>query len=644
MLTVYKHLQKAVTLMVILLLSQTITQAQTTPPTWWFGVSGAANYNFYDGTTQRLNNGLIVPAAFHKGKAFRPYGSILMEYRPGKVWGAMLNLAYDGRGAKFDDVIAPCNCPATLKTNMSYFAIEPSLRVAPFSGNFYLFAGPRIAINAQKDFDYTQLRQTDKSGEISEMRKTLLSGQVGLGYDIPVTAAGSKTQFVISPFASYHPYFGQDPRNIESWSVQTIRAGVALKFGKSKQVKVAEVPVLPARDVIFSIRAPKEIIFNRPVSETLPLLNYIFFDEGSSAIPSRYVLLDHAQAAAFRETQLQDAQGTGTAARSDRQLNVYHNVLNILGDRLRMNKQATITLSGAGADGPKEGEAFAVSVKEYLVNAFDISSSRIATNGRNKPVHPSEQPGATRELELLRAGDRRVDIISAAPELLMEVGGSLMKPVQINATQAGSLDNQVAFTVDGASELLKSWTLDVVDEKGTSRLFGPFTKDLANVSGKEILQDQTSGNYKVFMQGIATNGTYIKKESTLQLVSQTTNGEKGIRYSILFDFDESKTKASYENFLSTVVAPLIADGSKVTIHGHTDVIGVDTYNMALSQRRATEAQDILKRALSESDKKGVTFETSGFGENVAQAPFENGLPEERFYNRTVIIDIIISKM
>jgi hypothetical protein len=39
-------------------------------------------------------------------------------------------------------------------------------------------------------------------------------------------------------------------------------------------------------------------------------------------------------------------------------------------------------------------------------------------------------------------------------------------------------------------------------------------------------------------------------------------------------------------------------------------------------------------------KRDVKFEVYGFGAEVANAPFENKYPEERFYNRTVIIDII----
>src|SRR6202035_2789685 len=64
-------------------------------PIWWFGESGAVNLNFYRGTTQMLDNNLTVPTAFHKGQGIRPYASLLTEYRPNKVWGGMLNVAFD---------------------------------------------------------------------------------------------------------------------------------------------------------------------------------------------------------------------------------------------------------------------------------------------------------------------------------------------------------------------------------------------------------------------------------------------------------------------------------------------------------------------------------------------------------------------
>ena len=51
-------------------------------------------------------------------------------------------------------------------------------------------------------------------------------------------------------------------------------------------------------------------------------------------------------------------------------------------------------------------------------------------------------------------------------------------------------------------------------------------------------------------------------------------------------------------------------------------------------------QQIIEGAITRAGKKGIKFETNGFGEDAYMTPFENNFPEERFYNRTVIIDII----
>jgi outer membrane protein OmpA-like peptidoglycan-associated protein len=635
-----KKTQKAALALTMVIFACSTAQAQSTQPTWWFGVSGAANVSSYTGTTQTLNSSLIVPAAFHKGNGVRPFGSILMEYRPSTVFGGMLNVGYDGRGGKFDNVIAPCDCEATLKTNTSYLTVEPSLRVNLIS-NLFVFAGPRIAFNLQKDFSYTQELQPNTDGEISEMRNTILSGQAGIGYDFPISAANSTTKISLSPFVSYHPYFGQDPRNIESWSVSTVRAGLALKFGKAgKPAAETPVVVVPTGDVEFTIVEPKSIQVKRVVSETLPLRNAVFFDKGSNAIPSRYALLSNTAADSFREAQLQQEATVSGTGRSERQINVYHNILNILGDRLRANPSASVSLAGASSNGKVEGKALAESVKQYLVSTYGISGGRIVTEGRVKPVNPSEQPGATKELDLLREGDRRVDIVSTSPELLLQVGGDMMmKPVQITNTKQNEMDGLVLFNVKGAEKQLKSWSLDLTDEQGTVQHYGPFYKDQGTVAGKTILNNRAEGTYKVVMTGEAKSGLPLTKQGSIHLVRPAEAVEKGLRYSILFDFDKSNAASSYSKFLNDVVAPLITDGATVIVHGHTDVIGDEGYNQKLSEGRAQETQKILEKALANAGRSNVKFQTTGYGEDVAEAPFHNTLPEERFYNRTVIIDI-----
>lgn len=628
-------------------------------PVWWFGASGAANFNTYRGTTQVLNQSLTVPTAFHKGKGLKPYASILAEYRPGKVWGGMLNIAYDNRGGKFDEVIAPCNCPANLTTNLGYISVEPSLRLAPFASAFYVFAGPTISFNVSKTFEYTQLKQPDTRADWSELRSPVIAAQAGLGIDIPVSKKTSETQMTISPFASFQTDLINSPRKIESWSVYTIRTGIALKFGTGKRksvptpapVTITNTIITPApaveKEVQFFVRAPKVVPLNRQVKETFPLRNSVFFDMGSSEIPARYIALNTTQAASFKEAQLQEDQPNNlTTGRSARQLAVYHNILNITGDRMRANPQSTITLTGSSDNNPTEGKLMAENVKQYIVSAYGIDASRISTEGRDKPVIASELPGATRELALLREGDRRVDITSTSPDLLLQVGGAnsdFLRPVQITAYQENPLDSHVIFTVENASDLLNSWDIEVTDEQNNMQHYGPYTQDQASVSGKTILGTNTQGNYKIIMTGQTKSGHTIRKESSVSLMKAEDPKQEGLRYSILFDFDRSKTIESYEKFLTEIVTPLIGDNGTVIIHGHTDIIGEEKYNLNLSISRAKTAQKIIERALSNAGKKGVKFETYGFGEDAAMAPFENNLPEERFYNRSVIIDIIPAK-
>jgi outer membrane protein OmpA-like peptidoglycan-associated protein len=622
-------------------------------PTWWFGGAGAVNLNFYSGTTQMLNSALTTPSAFHKGFGAGWYLAALLEYRPNPVWGGILQVGYDDRRGSFNETPCPCGEMSTLSTTISYISIEPSVRFAPFSDGFYIFGGPRIGFNwalnlpksstsDEKTFVYTQGSNFASKAEFNDMRETVFSGQIGIGYDIALVSPNDRSQVNLSPFISYQPYFGQEPRSSKSWAVSTLRVGVGIKFGSGAVISRSE-PAVVERDVQFSVRAPKAVPAKRRVRETFPLRNYVFFEAGSTEIPNRYVALTKDQAASFKEEQLQEVQPINMTGRSLRQMTVYYNILNILGDRMKRNPGTVISLSGASEKGPEHGKARAETIKRYLVEVFGIEDSRITTEGRDKPRIPSETPGGTKELALLRAGDRRVDIESNSPEMMIQVGGGphyMLKPVQIVAVVEDPLDSQVLFDVFGAKEVLASWSLEITDEQGKVQRFGPSTREHENISGNTILGDRSQGDYKVVMLGETKRGKFVRKENSIHLVRRDEPLKEAVRFSILFDFDKSKTIASYEKFLTDIVTPLIPDSGIVIIHGHTDIVGEEEYNNNLSIERAQDAQNIIEHAISNSDKRGITFETFGFGENLQYAPFENYFPEERFYNRTVIIDIV----
>jgi len=143
------------------------------------------------------------------------------------------------------------------------------------------------------------------------------------------------------------------------------------------------------------------------------------------------------------------------------------------------------------------------------------------------------------------------------------------------------------------------------------------------------------------MIGQTESGKVFKKETNAHIVLWTPSTTKEMmRFSILYEFNRSKAINLYEKYLTDVVIPKIPKDAKVIIHGHTDIIGGEDTNLKLSVARANDVKIILEKGLSKAGRSDIKFEVHGYGEDLNAAPFENKYPEERFYNRTVMIDII----
>ncbi len=642
--------------------------AQYTKPSWFFGAAAGANFNFYRGSTQELNADFTVPAVFHNGQGIGLFLAPLLEFhRPDSRFGFMLQAGYDSRKGAFDQILTPCNCPADLNTDLSYITVEPSIRLAPFKGNFYLYGGPRLAFNLGKSFIYSQeinpaypeqVPEVDVTGDFSNMNKTLISMQIGAGYDIPLSSENKQTQFVLSPYVSFQPYFGQSPRSIETWNLTTVRVGAALKFGRGRLITLPEkesepmVAVTAVADpleptVVFSVKAPANIPSMRTVREIFPVRNYIFFDLGSTKIPERYVLLRKDQVKDFKEDQHELVVPSNPAGRSARQMTVYYNVINILGDRMIKNPSATIALVGSSEKGPQDGREMAESVKTYLVNIFGINAGRIVIEGREKPKIPSEQPGGENELILLREGDQRVSIESSSPALLIEYQTgpeTPLRPMEIVEVQEAPIDSYVTFNAEGGKEAFTTWSMEIMDAKGTIQYFGPYTQDIVTIPGKTILGKETEGDYKATMIGKTKAGLTVKKQTFVHMVLWAPPvNEEMTRYSIIYEFNDDKAIKMYDKYITEIIVPQIPRNGKVIIHGYTDIIGDETHNRTLSLARANDVKGIIERGLSKAGRTDVAIEVYGFGEDQNLAPFENKFPEERFYNRTVLIDLLSSK-
>lgn len=644
-------------------IAQDNTISNFSQPKWWFGAAAGANFNFYNGSTQRLNDNFKPPLAFRGGNqpGLGLYLSPHIEYRnPNSHWGFMFQFGYDSRQASFKEQISPCNCPADLSAKLTYISVEPTLRFNPaVKSGFYIYGGPRFAYNIEKSFTYqlkanpdypNQIVSPEVNGDLSKVNQMLISMQIGIGYDIPLSSSKNHYQFVLSPFISFHPYFGQSPRSIETWTVSTLRTGLILKLGKGSRISNENInPTINENNAgqvktVFTVNAPKNIPIERRVRETFPLRNYVFFDLGSTNIPDRYVLLEKNQVKDFKEEQLEVFTPKKLTGRSKRQLTVYYNILNILGDRMQKNPNSSIILVGSSELGETDALLMAQSIKNYLVEIFEIKESRINIEGRNKPKIPSEKVGGTEELVLLSEGNRRVSIESTSPEMLMEFQSgpeAPLKPVIIGDIQEAPIESYITLNAKGSNVEFSSWTAEVTDETGKVKVFGPYFKEIVSIPGKAILGDKSSGKYKVTMVGKNKLGQLVRKDTTLQMVLWKPDvNEQGLRYSVLFEFNESNTNPIYENYINEIIIPNIQTNNKVIIHGHTDIIGNEEYNQQLSFSRAQEIKRIIELGLAKKGIKGVKIEVYGFGEDLDLTPFDNQFPEERFYNRTVLIDII----
>jgi OOP family OmpA-OmpF porin len=109
-----------------------------------------------------------------------------------------------------------------------------------------------------------------------------------------------------------------------------------------------------------------------------------------------------------------------------------------------------------------------------------------------------------------------------------------------------------------------------------------------------------------------------------------------IKAEALFDFDKSDLKPEGKAAVHDLDADIKTKGAQVidiNVVGHTDSIGTEEYNQALSLRRATAVKDYM---VSEGIDPGI-IDVSGMGESDPVA--DNSTKAGRAQNRRVEISV-----
>jgi outer membrane protein OmpA-like peptidoglycan-associated protein len=355
-----------------------------------------------------------------------------------------------------------------------------------------------------------------------------------------------------------------------------------------------------------------------------PLLNYIFFEENSSELPERYIRLSPSETSRFEIDSLY----------RETTIDKYHNILNIIGKRMREHPNTKITLVGCNSGINLEENNIALSkkraeaVKEYLVNVWSISPDRIIVKERNLPEKastPIYEPDKIAE-------NRRVEIYSDEEEIL--------KSVFIEKIDRTATPPIARFKPSVNSEAgLKSWEVEAWQNSAPDNKFvrtgdtlvPQFIDWKMEQYQKIIPQSPEPIYYSLRLVDVKNNDTIITQK-TLPVEVLTISkkrieriGDTGIEKFSLSFFDFDKADIIGDNLkIIEFISSRIKPESEIEIKGYTDRTGDEAYNQKLSERRAIATRNALKR--SDALAKGI-------GEQ--ELLYDNDLPEGRFYCRTV---------
>ncbi|MDW8218904.1 MAG: OmpA family protein [Bacteroidota bacterium] len=562
--------------------------------------------------------------------------------------------------------------------------------------NLHVYAGTRLGAMVHSSFSQVERLVEPSSGAvwnnmsiernnitgnaIPDLQLINLAVIAGMGYDISVG------RIMLSPEAFYSysltPFINGLP-----WSANTIRVGISLRYVPEQQVLPQDEPTPQIRDSGYVVqnvdtvsqvqratsteKTPKEFkkqptfqhadenprgTLNASISafmvdstgievplvrlkveqfhawQMYPLMNYIFFDQNSYKLPSRYRLFKSPEETKnFSEQDFQNVN----------MLRVYYDVLNVIGARMRKLKNAKLQLVGCNNNVGLETGNLTLSyrradeIRRYLIDIWGVDSSRVLIQARNLPEKPTKSRDSLGIEE-----NRRVEIYSDVWDVL--------KPVLVNDTINIPEPPTIRFRMNiKADDGVASSTLNVKQGERSLRLFSlpgkpDSTLDWNPIIDWNTIADQSStpstpDPLQFSLDVVDKKGEEVHPTGSIpvELITikkkreiGTVDKQLAIYRLILFDFNSPAVGANNSRIINSFILDNLKEGSKVDITGFTDKLGNPDVNMKLSAGRAKSVADYLK--WRDTQYRGV---------GGTRPLYTNETPEGRLYNRSVEIRV-----
>lgn len=527
------------------------------------------------------------------------------------------------------------------------------------------------------------------SGDIPDASDFLAFVRGGISYEFPLTSDRSLT---IAPEFSYSKGL-MDVVKDREWKIDPIHIGVAIKYRNiKKRIEIEERDYLEEIDTLkivsaeilkrkFSLGYPRVSVdttvegnlttinesFRRTdtifipkifklnadinavgvnsqgeeiinpifrVEEFLytrlhPLLHYVFFAEGSHEIPDRYSFLKQNETKQFYVEKLYKYET----------LPIYWHILNIVGRRMTKYPEAKLKIVGCNCNlGIEKGDKKlsmkrAETVRDYLLNVWNLDEDRLTVEARNLPEkesNPIREPDKIVE-------NRRVELYSDVYEIL--------EPVLTTDTIRTCEPPIARFKPRVEAEAgIKKWIVNAIIDENAKKEYSSTQYASAekipdkidwniNEDRENIWKLRDTINYGLSVEDLRNQDTVITdkflpiEQFTLRKKMLNKIGGKIIdKYNlILFDFDKHYI-GDHNKKISDFIKSRIKPESVIKITGYTDRTGDSTHNERLSNNRAKSTKESIGR-------DDATFK--GVGET--RLLYGNDIPEGRFYCRTVEI-------
>ncbi|MBI3258740.1 MAG: hypothetical protein HYZ54_04585, partial [Ignavibacteriae bacterium] len=275
-----------------------------------------------------------------------------------------------------------------IKARLSTIGIAPIITFNPIGG-LRFHSGIELASLGSINYDQVEemkaeglvfkenLKRTrnEYSGDLSGVNRFQTSLIIGTSMELPLNRSRS---MIIAPEAIFHIGLSNLTESVV-WKANAFQIGISLKYApQTNSQPIPTIPKIPngiipqaaestpkenpAKTKVTTTKSPVTSVIKfdafgitekgeqSPLNgikveefistQLKPLLPYLFFEPNSSKIPGRYSTLSQAEKSSF---SLNEAAHSHT-------LDVYYQLLNIIGKRMSENSEAILKLTGCNSD------------------------------------------------------------------------------------------------------------------------------------------------------------------------------------------------------------------------------------------------------------------------------------------------------